>query len=187
MRARQATSAAAGARWRGGATAWWCWAAVVLGHLLSCARAGLLETNPGLAYNFYAQSCPSVDSVVRSITWQQVAGNPALAGKLLRLHFHDCFVNVSTHFSFPALISCFSRPFFLHSSCRPGGVRRSRGGRMASSRLGFTPSSRTVEYRISNCIDPQNQLDIRSSNRTRNPAASRTDLVRMHHADSGAG
>jgi hypothetical protein len=136
MRARQATSAAAGGRWRGGATAWWCWAAVVLGHFLSCARAGLLDTNPGLAYNFYAQSCPSVDSVVRSITWQQVAGNPALAGKLLRLHFHDCFVNVSIHFTsllvcstlLPPPSSAASGALFLPSSCRPGGVRRSRGG-----------------------------------------------------------
>jgi hypothetical protein len=69
-------------------------AVVVLGHLLSCARAGLLETNPGLAYNFYQKSCPSVDSIVRSVTWAQVAANPALPARLLRLHFHDCFVKV---------------------------------------------------------------------------------------------
>lgn len=83
-----------GARWRGAATAWWWVAAVVLGHLLSCARAGLLETNPGLAYNFYQKSCPSLESIVRSVTWAQVAANPALPARLLRLHFHDCFVQV---------------------------------------------------------------------------------------------
>ncbi|XP_062208397.1 peroxidase A2-like [Phragmites australis] len=93
MRGRLVTAAAgAGGRWRGGeVTAWW-WAAVVLGYLVSCARAGLLETNPGLAYNFYQKSCPNVDSIVRSVTWAQVAANPALPGRLLRLHFHDCFV-----------------------------------------------------------------------------------------------
>ncbi|RLN22540.1 peroxidase A2-like [Panicum miliaceum] len=90
--------AAAGSRWRGGggaAAAWWV--AVVLGHLVASARAGLLETNPGLAYNFYQKSCPSVDSIVRSVTWAQVAANPALPARLLRLHFHDCFVKQSEH------------------------------------------------------------------------------------------
>lgn len=81
-------------RWRAGegaeAVAWW-WL-VVLGHLVSCGRAGLLESNPGLAYNFYQKSCPNVDSIVRSVTWQMVAANPALPARLLRLHFHDCFV-----------------------------------------------------------------------------------------------
>jgi hypothetical protein len=83
-------------------------AVVVLGHLLSCARAGLLETNPGLAYNFYQKSCPSVDSIVRSVTWAQVAANPALPARLLRLHFHDCFVKVGpADFLCPALSQSF--------------------------------------------------------------------------------
>jgi peroxidase len=87
--------AAGGSRWRGdggAAAAWWWWVAVVLGHLVASARAGLLETNPGLAYNFYQKSCPSVDSIVRSVTWAQVAANSTLPARLLRLHFHDCFV-----------------------------------------------------------------------------------------------
>ncbi|KAM3348898.1 hypothetical protein ACQJBY_022233 [Aegilops geniculata] len=77
-------------RWRR-AVAWWG-AVLVLAHLLSCGSAGLLDTNPGLAYNFYATTCPSAEATVRSITWAQVAGNQALPGQLLRLHFHDCFV-----------------------------------------------------------------------------------------------
>ncbi|KAL6849953.1 hypothetical protein ACP4OV_020580 [Aristida adscensionis] len=92
---RQAVAAGGGERRGRGAAATvarWVAAAVVVGHLVSCARAGLLESNPGLAYNFYAKSCPSVDSIVRSVTWAQVAANPALPARLLRLHFHDCFV-----------------------------------------------------------------------------------------------
>ncbi|XP_066308701.1 peroxidase 57-like [Miscanthus floridulus] len=93
---RQTAASGSGVRWRGcdGVAAWRWWVAVVVlgGHLLSCARAGLLESNPGLAYNFYQKSCPSVDSIVRSVTWAQVAANPALPARLLRLHFHDCFV-----------------------------------------------------------------------------------------------
>lgn len=80
-------------RWRR-AVAWW--GVVVLGHLVSCGRAGLLDTNPGLSYNFYGTTCPSAEATVRSITWAQVAGNQALPGQLLRLHFHDCFVKVSS-------------------------------------------------------------------------------------------
>jgi len=99
-------TAASGGRWRGGdgsvAAAWWVGVVVLGGHLLSCAQAGLLESNPGLAYNFYQKSCPSVDSIVRSVTWAQVAANPALPARLLRLHFHDCFVKVRP--SVPSLL-----------------------------------------------------------------------------------
>ncbi|KAG8045186.1 hypothetical protein GUJ93_ZPchr0008g14042 [Zizania palustris] len=74
--------------WRWRVAAWWAVVAVAVGG----AGAGLLESNPGLAYNFYQTTCPNVDSIVRSVTWAQVAANPALPGRLLRLHFHDCFV-----------------------------------------------------------------------------------------------
>jgi peroxidase len=90
----------------GGGGGWWrravaWWGAVVLCHLVTRATAGLLETNPGLAYNFYSKSCPSAEATVKTITWQMVAANPALAGRLLRLHFHDCFVQVSLRLSPP--------------------------------------------------------------------------------------
>ncbi|XP_051224378.1 peroxidase A2 [Lolium perenne] len=91
MRRQSVLGGGAGWWWRGGAAVAW-WGAVVLAHLVTPGRAGLLETNPGLAYNFYQTSCPSAEATVKSITSQMVAANPALAGRLLRLHFHDCFV-----------------------------------------------------------------------------------------------
>ncbi|KAF7145967.1 hypothetical protein RHSIM_Rhsim04G0214700 [Rhododendron simsii] len=45
-----------------------------------------------LKMGYYEQSCPSVETVVRNITWSNVAAKPFLAAKLLRLHFHDAFV-----------------------------------------------------------------------------------------------
>ncbi|KAI8561535.1 hypothetical protein RHMOL_Rhmol04G0347700 [Rhododendron molle] len=45
-----------------------------------------------LKMGYYDQSCPSVETVVRNITWSNVAAKPFLAAKLLRLHFHDAFV-----------------------------------------------------------------------------------------------
>lgn len=47
-----------------------------------------------LKMGYYEQSCPSVETVVRDITWSNVAAKPFLAAKLLRLHFHDAFVRV---------------------------------------------------------------------------------------------
>ncbi|KAK3039040.1 hypothetical protein RJ639_027525 [Escallonia herrerae] len=41
---------------------------------------------------YYRRSCPSVPFIARNITWSNVAANPSLAAKLLRLHYHDCFV-----------------------------------------------------------------------------------------------
>jgi hypothetical protein len=43
---------------------------------------------------FYSQSCPSVEDVVRKEMVRALSLAPSLAGPLLRMHFHDCFVRV---------------------------------------------------------------------------------------------
>ncbi|XP_027164811.1 peroxidase 24-like [Coffea eugenioides] len=45
-----------------------------------------------LQRNYYRKSCRGVEQIVRDITWRNVSANPSLAPKLLRLHYHDCFV-----------------------------------------------------------------------------------------------
>nr|GMD17105.1 Peroxidase 3 [Ipomoea batatas] len=45
-----------------------------------------------LKKHFYKKECPYVEEISRSITWQHTSSNPQLPAKLLRLHFHDCFV-----------------------------------------------------------------------------------------------
>ncbi|KAI3979941.1 hypothetical protein MKX01_042595 [Papaver californicum] len=44
--------------------------------------------------NFYRKSCRKVDveKIVQDITWKNVAVNPSLGAKILRVHYHDCFV-----------------------------------------------------------------------------------------------
>lgn len=44
--------------------------------------------------NFYRKSCPKVDveKIVQEITWKNAATDASLGAKILRIHYHDCFV-----------------------------------------------------------------------------------------------
>ncbi|GAA0167990.1 peroxidase [Lithospermum erythrorhizon] len=45
-----------------------------------------------LAFDFYYESCPAAEKIVRRIVEIAVAKDPRMAASVLRLHFHDCFV-----------------------------------------------------------------------------------------------
>lgn len=45
-----------------------------------------------LRVGFYRRFCPNAESIVRTVVQQAVAKEARMAGSLLRLHFHDCFV-----------------------------------------------------------------------------------------------
>ncbi|CAM0913518.1 unnamed protein product [Alopecurus aequalis] len=45
-----------------------------------------------LEIGFYSKTCPQVEKIVREEMVKIIAAAPSLAGPLLRLHFHDCFV-----------------------------------------------------------------------------------------------
>ncbi|XP_004308969.1 PREDICTED: peroxidase P7-like [Fragaria vesca subsp. vesca] len=47
----------------------------------------------GLTSEFYARSCPNLFSTVRPIVQSAIDKNPRMGACLLRLFFHDCFVN----------------------------------------------------------------------------------------------
>ena len=110
----------------------WVWGAVVLAHLVTPATAGLLDTNPGLAYNFYRTSCPNAEAIVKSVVSAQVAANPALAGRLLRLHFHDCFVQVRQ--------LCVNLLALFLLTAGPAGVLCSDSSLDCSARVHFRPA-----------------------------------------------
>ncbi|KAF3782723.1 Cationic peroxidase 2 [Nymphaea thermarum] len=47
----------------------------------------------GTNYGYYSESCPNVEEMVKSSVQFFVGADSTLAPALLRLHFHDCFVN----------------------------------------------------------------------------------------------
>jgi peroxidase len=57
----------------------------------------LLPCHGKLSTKFYAKSCPSVATTVRSVMAQAVAKEPRMGASIIRLFFHDCFVNVGHH------------------------------------------------------------------------------------------
>ncbi|XP_071720490.1 cationic peroxidase 1-like [Rutidosis leptorrhynchoides] len=54
----------------------------------------LVEAVSGqLSANFYASSCPNFSSIISSAVNSAVSNEARMGASLLRLHFHDCFVN----------------------------------------------------------------------------------------------
>ncbi|XP_030452953.1 peroxidase A2-like [Syzygium oleosum] len=53
----------------------------------------LHPSNAQLSANFYATTCPNTSSIVQTVIQQALQSDPRITASLLRLHFHDCFVN----------------------------------------------------------------------------------------------
>ncbi|KAG1328230.1 peroxidase 47 [Cocos nucifera] len=56
--------------------------------LTSGARLGV----DALSMGYYAMSCPLAEPMVRDVVNQALRQDPTLAAGLLRMHFHDCFI-----------------------------------------------------------------------------------------------
>lgn len=52
------------------------------------------EEERRLTYDFYRSSCPSAEEIVRTTVRELHGVNSSVGPALLRLAFHDCFVNV---------------------------------------------------------------------------------------------
>ena len=55
---------------------------------LGAAASGQLKDD------FYDYSCPDLDSIVQARVSAAMKAEARMGASLLRLHFHDCFVNV---------------------------------------------------------------------------------------------
>ncbi|PIN15750.1 Peroxidase [Handroanthus impetiginosus] len=49
--------------------------------------------NAQLSPNFYSSTCPNLLSIIRTAVNSAVSSDSRMGASLLRLHFHDCFVN----------------------------------------------------------------------------------------------
>ncbi|KQK14660.1 peroxidase 70 [Brachypodium distachyon] len=67
-------------------------ASYVLPVLLLLCVAASASASPGLSPRFYARSCPGALDTIRIAVEEAVRNEPRMGASLLRLHFHDCFV-----------------------------------------------------------------------------------------------
>ncbi|KAK7331680.1 hypothetical protein VNO80_28417 [Phaseolus coccineus] len=66
---------------------------MVLGVLSLLFFSFLMGCSEGqLQVGFYSNTCPQVDSIVRDVVREAALSDTSMAAVLLRLHFHDCFV-----------------------------------------------------------------------------------------------
>ncbi|KMS99361.1 hypothetical protein BVRB_2g044860 [Beta vulgaris subsp. vulgaris] len=61
-------------------------------HVLLIFVLGFPSFTHGFSMEFYAFSCPGVEFIVRDTVRSAASTDPTIPGKLLRLLFHDCFV-----------------------------------------------------------------------------------------------
>lgn len=65
-----------------------------------------------LSLDYYASTCPTVFDIIRKEMECEVLSDPRNAALVVRLHFHDCFVQVHSHFliALLSLVSFFGLP-----------------------------------------------------------------------------
>ncbi|KAL3638098.1 Peroxidase N1 [Castilleja foliolosa] len=65
---------------------------VFITFLILLATLVALSHGQGTRVGFYLRTCPRVESIVQSTVRSHFSSNRAIAPGLLRMHFHDCFV-----------------------------------------------------------------------------------------------
>lgn len=65
--------------------------------IVSVTTCSAAAENKGrhLHAGFYRKSCPQAEKIVTDVAEATFGQDPTLAAGLVRLFFHDCFVNVS--------------------------------------------------------------------------------------------
>ncbi|XP_040995050.1 peroxidase A2-like [Juglans microcarpa x Juglans regia] len=54
---------------------------------------GISVSHAQLSSTFYDQTCPNVTNITRGVIQNALVSDPRIGASLIRLHFHDCFVN----------------------------------------------------------------------------------------------
>jgi peroxidase len=67
---------------------------LLLAAVLTAAAAAVVVVDGQLSPTFYDAACPALPSIVRRGMAQAVQKEARMGASVLRLFFHDCFVNV---------------------------------------------------------------------------------------------
>lgn len=65
--------------------------------MLLFASTAIHTANGSLSPEHYSRTCPKAESIVKAEVVAAIQNETRIGASLLRLHFHDCFVNVSLH------------------------------------------------------------------------------------------
>lgn len=65
------------------------------------------DANAQLSTEFYAKSCPKLFETVKSTVDSAISKEARMGASLLRLFFHDCFVNVQLSLSLSLYQTCY--------------------------------------------------------------------------------
>lgn len=56
----------------------------------------IVLTVNALSFNYYDQTCPKAESAITSAVKKAMMNDQTVPAALLRMHFHDCFIRVTT-------------------------------------------------------------------------------------------
>lgn len=65
---------------------------IVVMLLMEMVASGFRFRTAALAMEYYVMTCPLVEGIVRDKVSRALQDDPTLAGPLLRMHFHDCWI-----------------------------------------------------------------------------------------------
>ncbi|KMT13927.1 hypothetical protein BVRB_4g077680 [Beta vulgaris subsp. vulgaris] len=60
--------------------------------MMEMATNGFMFRVDALSMNYYIMKCPMIEGIVRNAVNKALQDDPTLAGPLLRMHFHDCWI-----------------------------------------------------------------------------------------------
>lgn len=63
--------------------------------VVSCVASTVLSSSSSLSPDFYEHTCPRALQAIQTVVRAAVSRERRMGASLLRLHFHDCFVNVN--------------------------------------------------------------------------------------------
>jgi peroxidase len=71
---------------------WWMLQIYLLVAARVAASDGGSSSSSSFKFGFYDESCPDAEKIVTSVVQAHFRSNPGIAPGVLRMHFHDCFV-----------------------------------------------------------------------------------------------